>query len=134
MAATVFTITSCVVIFAFLFLSVHFSIIEMFMLLYAHNSIWVFVISGVGFMFLYTFIYITFSSAPVSILKCVFVSFMYSSVDHLFFCSVFSFFPYGVHVVVLIHMAASVMCVYVTGIFVFASAHFCRIFRSFFLC
>ena len=119
----VFAITSCAVIFAFLFLSVtvHFPIIEMFVLLYALNLICVFVFSGAGagFMFLYTFLGITFSSAPVSILKFVFVSFMYSSVDHLFCCTVFIFFQYGVHVVVLIHMMASFMCVHVTSIIFF---------------
>ena len=78
-------------------------------------------------MFLYTFMGITFSSAPVSILKFVFVSFIYSSVNDLFCCTVFTFFQYGVHVVALIHMMASVMCVHVTRIFVFASAHFCEI-------
>ena len=51
-----------------------------------------FLISGAGFMFLYNFMGITFSSAPVSILKFVFVSFIYSSVDHLFCCTVFIFF------------------------------------------
>ena len=91
----VFAITSCAVIFAFLFLSVtvhFFFIIGMFVLSYALNSIYVFVISGHGFKFLYNFMGITFSSVPLSILKFVFVSFMYSSVDHLFCCTVFTFF------------------------------------------
>ena len=89
----VFAITSYAVIFAFLFLSVtvHFPIIGMFVL-YALNLICVFVISGAGFMFLYTFIGITFSSAHVLILKFVFVQFRYSSVHHLFCFTVFSFF------------------------------------------
>ena len=76
-------------------------------------------------MFLYIFVGTTFSSAPV--LKFVFVSFMYSCVDHLFYGTVFTFFcQFGVCVVVLIHMVASVMCVQVTRIFVLASAHFCE--------
>ena len=69
---------------------------------------------------------ITFSSVPLSILKFVFISFMYSSLDHLICCTVFTFFQYGVHEVVLIHILASVMCVQVTRNFVFASAHFCE--------
>ena len=125
----VFAITSCAVIFAFLFLSVtvHFLIVRMFVLLYALNLICVFVISGAGFMFLYTFMAIMFSSTPVSILKFVFVLFIYSSVDHLFCCTVFTFFfQHGIHVVMLIYMVVPVICVQLTMIFVFASAHFCK--------
>ena len=79
-------------------------------------------------MFLYTFMGITFSSAPVSMLKFVFLSFMYSSIKHLFCCTVFCFcfFQYGVRMVVLIRLVAYVMCIQVTRIFVFASAHFCE--------
>ena len=67
---------------------------------------------------------ILFSSAPVSILKFVFVLFMYSSVDHLFCCTVlFSIWhPCGG----AIHMVASVMCIQVRRIFIFASAFFCK--------
>ena len=97
--------------------------------LYALNLIGVFVISGTGFMFLNTFMGITFSSAPVSILKFVvfFLSFMYSSVNYLFCYTVFTFFfQYGVHVVVLIHMVDSVIYVQLMRIFVLASARFCE--------
>ena len=65
--------------------------------LYALNLICVFVISGAGFMFLYTFMGITFSSAFVSVSKLVFVSFTYCSVDHLFVVQCLYFLMYGVY-------------------------------------
>ena len=54
----VFAITSCAVIFAFLFLSVtvHFLIIGI-VLLYALNLICIFAISGAGFVFVYFYGY-----------------------------------------------------------------------------
>ena len=52
--------------------------------------------------------------------SCIVLSTIYFVVQCLLF------FQYGVHVVVLIHMAVFVMCVQLTRIFVFASAHFCE--------
>ena len=127
----VFAIKSCAVIFAFLFLIVivHFPIIKMFVLLLALNLICVFVIFAAGFMFLYTFMGITFNSVPVSILKFVFVSFMYNSVDHLFCCTVFTLFfnMASMWWCSYTHGGFCQVCVHVTRIFVFASAHFCKI-------